>query len=155
MQLQGRGLHRATGLHRAPQGPRKPKICWYVFCIFGKILRFLVKIICFLSFSNKNHAESFRNFVKNLILNPKHTKLDQKSWFGHVRTCQDLSRRTSTYCKPAEILQSFQKLHLSFFLTKFIMFYKIMCFTKQIYHVCKNLCFTKQTYHLLKNHMFY
>ena len=33
-----------------------------------------------------------------------------KSWFGHVRTwkvviwsCPDLSKRTSTYCKPAEI----------------------------------------------------
>ena len=37
------------------------------------------------------------------ILNPKHAKFVQKSEIGHVRTCQDLSRRTSTYCKPADI----------------------------------------------------
>ena len=49
------------------------------------MLRFFVKITCFLSFSGKTHAESFINFVKNLILNPKHAKFDQKSEIGHVR----------------------------------------------------------------------
>ena len=58
---------------------------WGIFGIFGQILRFLVKIMCFLSFSSKNDAESFRNFVKNLALDPKRAKLDQKSEIGHVR----------------------------------------------------------------------
>ena len=42
-----------------------------------------------------------------------------KSWFGHVRTwkvviwtCPDLSRRTSTYFKPSEILLFFQILQV-------------------------------------------
>ena len=61
---------------------------WSYFKIFGQILRFLIKITWFLSFSGKNDAESLWNFVKNLILNPKHAKLDQKSRFGHVRTCK-------------------------------------------------------------------
>ena len=52
---------------------------WGMFGILGQILRFLVKITCFLSFSSKNHAESSGNFVKNLILNPKRAKLNQKS----------------------------------------------------------------------------
>ena len=43
------------------------------------IFEFWVEKTCFLSFSSKSHAESFRNFVKNLILNPKRVKLDQKS----------------------------------------------------------------------------
>ena len=64
-------VHRSTG---DPTGvstgvstevPRKPWI--------------LDKITCLLSFSSKNHAESSRNFVKYLILNPKRTKLNQKS----------------------------------------------------------------------------
>ena len=42
----------------------------------------------FFSFSKQNHAESSRNFVKSPILNPKHAKFDEKSWFGHVRTCK-------------------------------------------------------------------
>ena len=57
-----------------------------IFWIFRQILRFLVKITCFLSFSNKNDAESLCHFVKNLFLNPKHAKLNQNSDFGHVRT---------------------------------------------------------------------
>ena len=42
----------------------------------------------FFDFSNKNYAESSRNFVKNQVLNLKHAKFDQKSEIGHVRTCQ-------------------------------------------------------------------
>ena len=49
------------------------------------MLRFLIKITWFLSFSNKNDAESFRNFIKNQILNPKHAKFNQNSSFGHLR----------------------------------------------------------------------
>ena len=117
-------------------------------------LGLLVKILeiwfgrnLFFSFSRQSHAESSRSFVKNSAFDPKRAKLNQKSEIGHVRTCQDLSRRTSTYCKPAEILLFFQKLHLFHFLlinlylfmkscvllSKFMFFYKIICFTKQIY----------------------
>ena len=63
---------------------------WVIFEIFGQILRFLIKITWFLSFSGKNDAESLWNFVKNLILKPKHANFDKKSRFGHVQTCQVL-----------------------------------------------------------------
>ena len=59
-----------------------------IFEFFGQILRFLIKITWVLSFSGKNDAESLCHFVKNLILNPKHAKFNQKSWFSHVRTCK-------------------------------------------------------------------
>ena len=36
----------------------------------------------FFSFSKQSHAESFRNFVKNSVLDPKRAKLKQKSSFG-------------------------------------------------------------------------
>ena len=118
-----RGLHRAPQGSTGPQGslgiPRKPYFYifllsfWSIFGILGQILRFWVKIIWFFSFSNKNDAESSRNFVKIPFLNPKRPKLDQKWEIGHVRTCQDLSRRTSTYCKPAEILPSVSYTHLT------------------------------------------
>ena len=57
-----------------------------------------------------------------------------RSWFGHVRTCQDLSRRTSSYCKPAEILFSPRNYTFPFFISKFIIFYRIICFTTQTYY---------------------
>ena len=108
--------------------------------IFEFIFGIWVKIMWFLSFSGKNDAESLLNFVKNLILNLKHAKLDQKSEIRHVRSCQDLSRRTSTYFKPSEILLFFQILHLSIFyeqiyhffikscvfISKFIIFYWVL-----------------------------
>ena len=85
-------LTRATG----PQGslgiPRKPyvylffEICLGIFGNLGQLLRFLIKITWFLSFSNKNDAESLCHFVKNLILDPKRVKFDQNSDFCHVRT---------------------------------------------------------------------
>ena len=43
--------------------------------------------MCFLSFSSKKHAESFINFVKNQVLDPKRAKFDEKSEIGHVRPC--------------------------------------------------------------------
>ena len=58
--------------------------------IFGQILGFGVGKNMFLSFSGKSHAESFRNFVKKQILDPKHTKFKQKSksdMSGPARTC--------------------------------------------------------------------
>ena len=120
----------------------------------------MVNITWFLSFSNKNDAESCINFVKIPFLDPKRAKLDQKSEIGHVRTCQDLSKRTSTYCKPAEILLFFQVLHLSIFIRKFIIFiqssvllskyisfYNFIGFTKEISHLYKIIDFTKRFYH--------
>ena len=65
--------------------------------IFGQILRFLIKITWFLSFSNKNDSESFRNFIKNLVSDPKRATLVQKSYgkfMESLRNFQDLSRRT-------------------------------------------------------------
>merc|ERR1711924_276410 len=73
-----------------------------------------------------------------------------------IWSCPDLSRRTSTYCKPAEMLLFFQILHLSLFfiskihyffvkssvlLREFIIFYKIIGFTKRIYHFYKIISF--------------
>ena len=87
-----------------------------------------------MSFSSKNDAESSRNFIKNLVLDPKHAKLNQNSDFGHVRTCQDLSRRTSTYFKPADILLFLSFYNFPFLVTNFMIFYKFICCTKQIHH---------------------
>ena len=39
----------------------------------------------------QSHAVSSRNFVQNLVMEPKHAKFDQNLEIGHVRTCQDLS----------------------------------------------------------------
>ena len=137
------GLHR--GLH-APQGhPLRGSIKGIVYVTFNIFMFFLnffcnclwfwVSRPCFLSFSTQSHAESSRNFFKNLVLDPKHAKLDQNSDFGHVRTCQDLSRRTSTYCKPAEILFFSEITPFHFLITNLSCFLKIICFTKRIYHV--------------------
>ena len=46
---------------------------------------------CFLSSSTQNHAESLWNYLKKSVLDPKCVKFDQKSEFGHVQTCPDLS----------------------------------------------------------------
>ena len=118
----------------------------------------LVSKLCFLSFSTQDHVESSRNFVKNsvlepkraklnqnsdfehvrtyfwlnksrkhkgkyiknLVVDPKHAKLDQKSEIGHVRTCQDLFYQVNLSC----FIKS------SVLLNKFIIFYKIIGFTK-------------------------
>ena len=102
----------------------------------------LNSLTCFLSFSRQNDAESLWNFVKNLILNPKRVKLDQKSEIGHARTCpggQVLTSKqrkyfyflrfytfpffmTSTYFKTAEIF--FLRFYtFPFFNSKFIIFF--------------------------------
>ena len=43
------------------------------------VLRGGAQKTCFSASPNKNHAESFRNFVKNSALDPKRAQLDQKS----------------------------------------------------------------------------
>ena len=118
-----------------------------MFLIFCQILRFLIKITWFLSFSGKNDAESLCHFVKNLFLNPKRAKLDQKV---EIWTCPDLPRpvqedkyllqtsgNTSFFLEIARF--HFLSTNLSFFmksyvlLSRFIISYKIICFTKEIY----------------------
>ena len=66
---------------------------FYVFCfdlfvifwILNKILRFLVSKPCFFSFSTQSHAEPSWNWLKNLVLDPKRAKVDQKSEHEHVQ----------------------------------------------------------------------
>ena len=53
----------------------------------------------FLSFSSKNHAESFISFVKIQLLDQKLAKLDQNSDFGHVRTYSWLHKLRNTQGK--------------------------------------------------------
>ena len=45
----------------------------------------LIKHPCLLDSSTQNHAESFGNYLTNLVLDPKRAKMDQKLDFGHVR----------------------------------------------------------------------
>ena len=112
---------------------RKP-VFLRIFKVLCQILCFLLEKTCFLSFSKQNHAESSRNFVKNSVLDPKTAKLNQKSWFGHVRTCQDLSKRTSTYCKPTEILLICVITPFLLFISNFIIFIKpYVLFNKSIF----------------------
>ena len=49
----------------------------YVFD-FWSILGGFVKIMCFLSFSSKSHAETSRISMKKQVWDPKRVKLDQK-----------------------------------------------------------------------------
>ena len=51
------------------------------------------------SSSTQNHAESFRNFVKNSVLDPTRAKLNQNSDFGHVRTYSWLHKLRNTQGK--------------------------------------------------------
>jgi len=98
--------------------------------------RFRMVLTCSWVSCSKNDTERLWNHLKKQVLEPKRMKFDQNSDFGRVRTCQDLSRRTSIYCKPAEIF--FQELHLSSFISKFIIFWKIVSFIKYIYHCIKS-----------------
>ena len=66
----------------------------------NQILKFWVKITCFLSFSSKNHAESSRNFVKNLILNPKRAKLNPKRALKSLTTMNCPPRKPSRKNTP-------------------------------------------------------
>ena len=63
-----------------------------IFRIFGQILGFWVKITCFLSFSNRNDAESSINFIKIQFLDPKRAKLVQKSYRKFRESLRNLPR---------------------------------------------------------------
>ena len=92
--------------------------------IFFKQISIFYWKTCFLSFSTQNHAESCRNFVKNSALDTKCAKLHQNSDFGHVRTCQGQSRRTSP-CQPSRLSFFFFLRNYTFplFINKFIIFF--------------------------------
>ena len=97
-------LHR---VHKAPQVHKQPQENLYVhafsdyfkflkyFLDFWSNIKFLVEKTRFFYFSKQSHAETSRNVVKNSVLDPKHAKLNRNFDFGHVRTCQGQSRRTS------------------------------------------------------------
>ena len=110
-----RSPHRSLGI------PRNFRDFSGIFGIFGQILRFLIKITWFLSFSNKNDAESSINLVKIPFLDPKCVKLDQNSDFRHVRTCPGGQILTANQRK---YFYFFQFLHLSILLV-FFWFHKL------------------------------
>ena len=66
----------------------------------------------FLSSPTQNHAESLGNHPKKSFLNPKCNIFMKKSSFGHVRTCQGQSRRTSQ-CQQSGLPFFFQVTHVS------------------------------------------
>ena len=49
--------------------------------------------------SVQNHAESFGNNIKNLVLDPKRAKFNKNSDFGHVRTYSWLHKLRNTQGK--------------------------------------------------------
>ena len=133
------------------RGPLKAPIkaiCLRIFCslsgIFNICLCFLPKCwsslvskSCFFNFSTQNHAESFGNYLKKSALDPKRAKLNQKSEFGHVRTCQGQSRRTSpcqqsVFCSLFLFFKNYifpiLLANLSFFLKSCLLFNKFMIF---------------------------
>ena len=81
---------------------RKPRNFWYFFGFVWYFLDFLTNIKVFgqnnviFSFSNINDAESSRNFIKNLVLDPKHAKLDQKSLRKVYRKYTESSKTSKT-----------------------------------------------------------
>ena len=93
------------GAHMSPYGPIWAHMgpygaIWaHKGLYFGQILKFLIKIMWFLSFSNKNDAESLCHFVKIPFLDPKRAKLDQNSDFRHVRTYSWLHKLRNTQGK--------------------------------------------------------
>ena len=56
--------------------------------------------VCFFGFSTKNHAESHENWITESFLNPKRTKSNENSCFGHVQTCP-LAVQKSRTCPVA------------------------------------------------------
>ena len=78
----------AKANRKAPQGSPQGSLGNFVFHIFLKMFKVFwgfgsnIQVFCekmFFELLQQNHAESFRNVVKNSVLNPRHTKLDQKS----------------------------------------------------------------------------
>ena len=156
----------STGFHRSTGNPRKP----WIFTKFFGLLRYFfdfwsnIKDLgwknMFLSFSTRNHAESFRNFVNISVLDPKCAKFNKSRDFvmsGLAKTCPGGQVLTASHREYyfLEITPSFrflspfsfQKIHLSIFINNLITclrnqlfyqanwsFYKIICFINQIYH---------------------
>ena len=142
-----------------------------------------IKVFCqnnvFFELLQQKPCRIIYEFRQNTISGPETCKTGPKLW---LRSCPDLSRRTSTYCKPAEILLfsritpfHFSFTNLSCFLTsvllnKFIIlielcafikqiyyFYKLWTSIKQIYHFYKIMCFSKQIHEdksLSQSHIF-
>ena len=129
--------------------------------------------MCLLSFSTQNHAESYGNYVNKPFLDPICAKLDKKSWFWHVQTCQGQSRPAKAspggqvlvseagfyFCSEIIPFHMLLLTNLSWFdkIKSFInqiheswCFKKIKCFTKRIQDFlresCVLLCNTKGTY---------
>ena len=63
-----------------------------IFAILGQILRFFVKITWFFSLSNKKDAESSRNFIEILVLEPKRSKFVQQSYGKFTESLRNLPR---------------------------------------------------------------
>ena len=119
-------------------GPYLPVCVFMCVCVSiaipalgaGISLHFRVFLTRFHTFFNAPEVRGFifPKFCPPIFYgDPKRNIFMNKSEFGHVRTCpafvwtcQGQSRRTSPYCKPAEIF--FQKLHLPFLSCKFIIF---------------------------------
>ena len=87
----------------------------------------MVKITWFLSFSGKNWRRIIMSFRQNTMFGPETCQIGPKLW---LQSCPDL---------PRPVL-----------LSNFIIFYKIIGFTKRIYHVYKIIGFTKRIYHFYK-----
>ena len=94
----------------------------------------MVSKSCFVDSSTQNHAEPLWNYLKKSVLDPKCAKLDQDSHFGHVRTCQGQSRRTSP-CRQSglSLFLSSRNYTFSTFINRFNNFHKIISSIEQIY----------------------
>ena len=62
------------------------------FIVFNLQTTFFDGKMCFFSLSTQNNAESFRNFIKNSVLDPKRTKLVQKSYGKFTESLRNLPR---------------------------------------------------------------
>ena len=117
---------------------RKTHLCSNAFLrknnAFGLQTTFFDGFNVFMSFLAEKWYRTNTNLPQKQISNPKRAKLDQNSDFGHVRTCQGQSRRTSP-CQQSGLPSFFvQTLHPSNFYQQIYHVYKILCFIKQIYH---------------------
>ena len=95
-------IHMYTSTLRTQTKFQRPlKNTCFTYCLgFGPfLLKYRVcslKEECFLESSAQNHAESCGNDLKNLVLDPKRAKFDQKSDFAHVRTYSWLHKLRNT-----------------------------------------------------------
>ena len=71
------------------------------------VLLFGLKTV-FFSFSTQSHAESSRNYLKNLVLDPTCAKLDQQSEHGHVHHVPEAPSEGETLKKHPSFLKKQQ-----------------------------------------------